>query len=436
MASPAGLTHGLTDAIQLSLSGFVGLTGGAATRDRTGDRDLIGAWSRSPATVLSARPTGACHPNGISDKAAGTSMTDQPLDVTAGVDTHGHTHHAAVIDPLGRHLADAEFDATGPGYQQLLAWLSSHGAVTAIGVEGTGAYGAELARHLTRQGLSVVEVDRPDRKTRRLKGKSDPIDAYAAATAVASGRATGTPKTRDGIVEAIRCLRVARRSAVKARTQAINQTRQLVITAPEQVRAPLRGLLTRELPTTCARLRPSPDLADPAQAVKFALRRLGKRVIALEEEIAELDAELKDLTRRAAPDLLELKGVGPDVAGQLLATCGDNPDRLGSEAAFAHLCGVAPIPASSGRRDRHRLNRGGDRAANHALHTIVLSRMRWEERTRAYVERRTGQGLSKKDIMRCLKRHVAREVYKVLTGQVRAPEVGFSPAQHDLTRAA
>jgi transposase len=363
-------------------------------------------------------------------------MTDQALDVTAGVDTHGETHHAAVIDPLGRHLADREFPANGTGYQQFLAWLRSHGTVTAVGVEGTGAYGAELARHLRGAGLVVVEVDRPDRKVRRMKGKSDPIDAYAAATAVASGRATGTPKTRDGIVEAIRSLRVARRSAVKARTQAINQARQLVITAPEHLRAALRGLSAADLATACARLRPTSDLADPAQAVKFALRRLGKRIGALGQEIGELDAELKGLTRRAAPELLELKGVGADVAGQLLATAGDNPDRLRSEAAFAHLCGVAPIPASSGRRDRHRLNRGGDRAANHALHTIVLCRMRHEARTRAYVERRTGQGLAKKDIMRCLKRHVAREVYRVLTRPVRATAIVPDPIRNGLAEAA
>ncbi|MGW8528412.1 MULTISPECIES: IS110 family RNA-guided transposase [Nocardiopsidaceae] len=363
-------------------------------------------------------------------------MTDQPLVVTAGVDTHGHTHHAAVIDPLGRHLADREFPATGTGYRHLSSWLSSHGTVAAVGVEGTGAYGAELSRHLARQGLRVVEVDRPDRKTRRMKGKSDPIDAYAAATAVASGRACGTPKTRDGVVEAVRSLRVVRRSAVKARTQAINQARQLVITSPEQVRAGLRGLSAKVLATTCARLRPGADLADPAQAVKFALRRLGRRIIALEEELAGLDAELGALTRRAAPELLELKGVGPDVAGQLLATAGDNPGRLASEAAFAHLCGVAPVPASSGRRDRHRLNRGGDRAANHALHTIVLVRMRWDGRTRAYVERRTGQGLSKKDIMRCLKRHVAREVYRVLTRSVRDTATNRSPIDSGLAQAA
>ncbi|MGW9419769.1 IS110 family transposase [Cellulosimicrobium funkei] len=344
-------------------------------------------------------------------------MTDQASVVTAGVDTHGDTHHAAVIDPIGRHLADAEFAATGTGYRQLLSWLEQFGTVAAVGVEGTGAYGAELARHLARQGLRVVEVDRPDRKTRRMRGKSDPIDAYAAARAVASNRATGTPKTRDGIVEAVRSLRVVRRSAVKARTQALNQARQLVVTAPERVRAGLRGLSVKELAIRSARLRPAGDLADPVQAVKFALRRLGRRILALDEELQELDVELKALTGRAAPELLELKGVGPDVAGQLLATCGDNPDRLGSEAAFAHLCGVAPLPASSGRRDRHRLNRGGDRAANHALHTIVLSRMRWDERTRAYVERRTGQGLAKKDIMRCLKRYVAREVFQVLTSK-------------------
>nr|WP_152194296.1 IS110 family transposase [Georgenia subflava] len=362
-------------------------------------------------------------------------MTDQHLEVIAGVDTHGQTHHAAVVDRLGRHLADKEFAATGAGYRQLMTWLGSHGTVAAVGVEGTGAYGAELARVLTRSGLSVVEVDRPDRKMRRLRGKSDPIDAYAAATAVASGRATGTPKTRDGIVEAIRALRVPRRSAIKARTQAINQARQLLVTAPEALRAQLRGLSATELARTCARLRPD-DLAGPTGATKAALRRLGRRILALAEEIAELDAELKTLTTQAAPALLVRTGVGPDVAGQLLATAGDNPDRLHSEAAFAHLCGVAPIPASSGRRDRHRLNRGGDRAANHALHTIALSRMRWDPRTKAYVQRRTKEGLSKKDIMRCLKRHIARDIYRALIHDLQARYAHPSPPAADLPQAA
>lgn len=365
-----------------------------------------------------------------------TSMTDQDLEVTGGVDTHGETHHAAVTDRIGRHLADREFPATGTGYRQLLAWLRSFGTVTAVGVEGTGAYGAGLARTLRRAGLKVVEVDRPDRRTRRMKGKSDPIDAYAAAEAVVSGRATGTPKARDGIVEAVRTLRVVRRSAVKSRTQAVNQARQLLVTAPESLRAQLRGLPVAALARACARLRPGTDLTDPAQAAKAALRRLGKRVLALTGEIDGLEADLTALTTQAAPELLALKGVGPDVAGQLLATAGDNPGRLNSEAAFAHLCGVAPIPASSGRRDRHRLNRGGDRAANHALHTIVLSRMRWDERTRAYVGRRTTEGLAKKDIMRCLKRHVAREVYRVLMRSIRTTDTSNDTAQGDLTEAA
>lgn len=365
-----------------------------------------------------------------------TSMTDQTPEVTGGVDTHGETHHAAVIDRLGRHLADREFPATGTGYRQLVSWLRSFGVVTAVGVEGTGAYGAELARTARRAGLTVIEVDRPDRKTRRMKGKSDPIDAYAAAMAVASGRATGTPKTRDGVVEAVRTLRVVRRSAVKSRTQAVNQARQLLVTSPEGLRAQLRGLTAAALATACARLRPGTDLADPAQAAKAALRRLGRRVLALTEEIDGLEAELTTLTTQAAPELLALKGVGSDVAGQLLATAGDNPDRLHSEAAFAHLCGAAPIPASSGRRDRHRLNRGGDRAANHALHTIVLCRLRWDERTRAYMERRTQQGLSKKDIMRCLKRHVAREVYRVLMRSLDHRTTNRQTSQSDLTEAA
>ena len=334
--------------------------------------------------------------------------------VTGGVDTHGRTHHAAVIDGLGRHLADREFPATAAGYRDLYAFLTFHGDLVAVGVEGTGAYGAELARHLAREGVTVIDVDRPDRKTRRMKGKSDPIDAYAAATAVASGRASGSPKARTGAVEAIRVLRIARRSAVKARTQAMNQIRGLLVSAPAALRAHLGDLPRTELIRTLARLRPGADLADPVNATKAALRRLARRHQLMDAEIAELDAELAPLVRQSAPGLLELFGVGLETAGQLLTTAGDNPERMRSEAAFAHLAGVAPIPASSGRTHRHRLNRGGDRAANNALHTITLVRMRYDERTRTYVERRTREGLSKKEIMRCLKRSIAREVYQAL----------------------
>ena len=344
-----------------------------------------------------------------------TSMAHRSPEVTGGVDTHGRTHHAALIDPLGRHLADQEFPATTAGYRDLLAWMYAHGTLTAVGVEGTGAYGAELARVLAAAQVTVVDVDRPDRRTRRTKGKSDPIDAYAAATAVASARATGTPKSRDGLAEAVRVLRVARRSAVKARTQTMNQIRGLLVSAPAALREPLADLSRADLVRTLARLRPGQDLTGPTTATRTALRHLARRHQALDEEITELDAEIGPLVHQAAPELLALFGVGPETAGQLLTSAGDNPERMRSEAAFAHLTGAAPIPASSGRTHRHRLNRGGDRAANHALHTIVLVRMRHDPRTRTYVQRRTQEGLSKKDIMRCLKRFVAREVYHALT---------------------
>lgn len=342
-------------------------------------------------------------------------MTQQHRQVTGGVDTHGRTHHAAVIDQLGRHLADQEFPATTQGYRDLLAFLRSHGDLIAVGVEGTGAYGAELARVLTAARVRVLEVDRPDRKTRRAEGKSDPIDAYAAARAVACGRATGSPKDRTGSVEAIRVLRITRRSAIKARTQATNQIRALLVTAPAALREHADALPYPELIRTLARLRPGADLAGPLNATKAALRRLARRHQILDQEIAELDAELAPLIQHSAPELLNLFGVGPDSAGQLLVSAGQNPERLHSEAAFAHLAGVAPLPASSGQTHRHRLNRGGDRQANHALYTIALVRMRHDPHTRAYVQRRTREGLSKKEIMRCLKRYAAREVYRALT---------------------
>jgi transposase len=360
-----------------------------------------------------------------------TSMTHDRPEVTGGVDTHGLTHHAAVIDAIGRHLADKEFPATVIGYRELLVWMRSHGELVAVGVEGTGAYGAELARVMAAAGITVVDVDRPDRKTRRMKGKSDPIDAYAAATAVASGRATGSPKSRTGAVESVRVLRVARRSAVKARTQAMNQIRGVLVSAPAAVREQVAALSRAELVRALARLRPGADLSGPTAATKAALRALARRHQAMDVEIAELDAQIAPLIAATTPELLELFGVGPETAGQLLASAGDNPERMRSEAAFAHLAGVAPIPASSGRTHRHRLNRGGDRAANNALHTIVLVRMRYDPRTRAYVERRTKEGLSKKEIMRCLKRFVAREAYHALTARTRA-----QTTQNNLAQAA
>ena len=347
-----------------------------------------------------------------------SSMTNQAGVVVGGVDTHSQTHHVAVIDYLGREMGDREFPATTAGYEALAGWLRGFGELARVGVEGTSSYGAGLARHLRQAGVSVVEVNRPDRRARRAHGKSDPIDAYAAARAALTATRTTVPKTGDGIVEAIRALRVTRRGAVKARTQTTNQLKSLLVTAPPEVRERLHDLKTPALVQACARLRTSGPVSDPLQALKVALRRLARRHQHLTTEIKDADAELHDLVTTAAPGMTDLLGVGVEVAGQLLTTVGDNPQRMRSEAAFAHLCGVAPIPASSGKTHRHRLNRGGDRAANNALYTVVLTRLRLDERTRRYVARRTTEGLSQRKIIRCLQRYVARELYQAL---VRLP---------------
>lgn len=363
---------------------------------------------------------------------ADTTTSVDVFGVTLGVDTHADFHVAAVIDPLGRHLGHASFDTTIAGFKALLVWAAALGPVTLAGVEGTGAYGAGLTRFLAAEGIVVVEVDRPDRRTRRDQGKSDPIDAYAAARAAASGRASGTPKTRTGDVEAIRVLRVARTGAVRARAKALTQLKSLIVTAPDALRAQLDGLDGSRLVTTCARLRPARGdaparspfakrppgpgrLLDPTAATKRSLASIAGRVQQLDVEIAELDDDLEALLAPLARTLLGLQGVGFDVAGQLLVTAGDNPDRIHNEAAFAHLCGVAPIPASSGKhQNEFRLNRGGDRAANAALYRIVLCRLRWDPAARDYVDRRTKEGKSKKRIIRCLKRYIAREVYAAM----------------------
>ncbi|TKJ32438.1 IS110 family transposase [Blastococcus sp. CCUG 61487] len=341
--------------------------------------------------------------------------TPDQVQVAGGVDTHADTHTAAAIDTAGRLLGHRQFPATAAGYRQLLAWLRAFGALLVVGIEGTGVYGAGLARHLAAQGVPMLEVDRPDRKTRRFAGKSDPLDAEAAARTALARRRTGIPKQRSGEVEALRNLRVARRSAIDQRADCQRRIKALIVTAPEDLRAQLRGLTGVRLIATCAALRPdTARIGDPEQAAKTALRSLARRHSALTEEIDDLDALIGPLIEQINPDLMARNGVGADVAGQLLVTAGQNTDRLHSEPAFAMLCGAAPIPASSGKTNRHRLNRGGDRQANAALYRVVLCRMRWDPRTRAYVERRTKEGLSKKDIIRCLKRMIARELYYVL----------------------
>jgi hypothetical protein len=347
-------------------------------------------------------------PSITSDEAA--------IEVVGGVDTHQDTHTAAVIDLVGRVLGSQQFPATAAGYAALLAWMRGFGRLSRVGVEGTGAYGAGLARLLCHVRVDIIEVDRPDRKTRRFQGKSDPIDAIQAAKAALAGERTGTPKQRDGRVEALRNLRVARRSAVEQRADTQRQIKTLIVTAPDELRAQLRGLTVKQLIATCANLRPDrADAATPATAVKLALRFLARRHQQLTTEIADLDELLQPLVAAINPRLLAANGVGADTAGQLLVSAGENHDRLTSQAGFAMLCGVAPIPASSGKTSRHRLNRGGDRQANAALYRVVLCRLRWDPRTRDYMQRRTKEGLSKKEIIRCLKRYVARELYQIIT---------------------
>jgi transposase len=342
-----------------------------------------------------------------------STMTETQRCVTAGVDTHRDMHMVAVLDERGAKLGCEPFAADPAGYRQALAWVRSFGPIERIGVEGTGSYGAGLTRYLHNQRVAVVEVSCPNRQQRRSHGKSDPVDAIAAARAAQSGEATAQPKTRTGNVEAIRALRVVRRSAASNRTDAINQMRALVVTGPEQLREAFRDTTIFQMVTAAARLRPG-DPTTPVGATKLALRQLAKRIQGLEEELGTLDAILAPLVRTTAPALIAKHGLGPDTVGALLVSAGDNPQRLHKESAFAHMCGSAPIDASSGVVVHKRLNRGGDRSANQALWRIVMVRMVSDPRTRHYVERRTKEGKSKKDIIRCLKRYVAREIYPYL----------------------
>jgi transposase len=344
----------------------------------------------------------------------GMDGTDSADEVVLGVDTHLDLNVAVALDQLGRRLGELKVPTTTRGYERLLSWAESFGPVGCAGIEGTSSYGAGLARHLKAAGISVMEVERPKRRHLRRNGKSDPIDAEAAARVVLAGEAVGEPKSGDGKVEMVRALRSARRSAVKARSQAANQLQALVVTAPEALRDRLRRLRTKELVATCARFRLGGDLDDVRTATRFALRSVARRHEALSVEIAELDAQLERLVAEVAPGLISRPAIGTHHAATLLVLAGDNPERLTNEASFASLCGVSPIEASSGKVVRHRLNRGGNRDANRALHMICVVRMGSDRRTQHYVARRTAEGKSKWEIMRCLKRYIAREVYREL----------------------
>jgi transposase len=343
------------------------------------------------------------------------TIVEAPPGITGGVDTHLDVHVAAALDPLGRLIGSESFSTDAAGYRALLAWLRKFGEVTKVGVEGTGSYGAGLARFLRREHVHVVEVDRPNRQARRNKGKTDTLDAIEAARAALSGKASGRAKTRDGGVEAIRVLVVAKRSARQSKVKALVQMHNLVVSAPEALHQRFKGLKLPALVAEAAGLRPERSPDPVTAATKSSLSSLARRVRFLDVELASLDEQIASLVGAVAPELLALFGLGPDTAASLLIAAGDNPERLHSEAAWARLCGVAPKRADSGKVTGHfRLDEGGDRQANSALWRIVMVRIAHDPETTAYFERRVKEGRTKRDVIRILKRYVAREVYRYL----------------------
>lgn len=330
-------------------------------------------------------------------------------EVVLGVDTHKDVHVAVVLSSTGVLLETRSFPTTAAGYQQMIAWACSFAPLKVAGVEGTGSYGAGLTRALRAANVHVIEVNRPDRAARRRRGKTDAVDAESAARAVLSGEAAALAKTADGPVEDIRVLKVAKDSAVKARVQAINQLKAILVSSDPALREQLSALNTRLLVQRCA------DLEGAGSAtVIYVLQLLARRIQALASEITELQQRIKTAVTATAPQLMEVTGIGPDAAATLLVTAGDNPHRLSTEAAFAALCGVSPVEASSGKTHRLRLNRGGDRQANAALFRAVLIRLRWHHPTRNYLQRRTTEGRTKREVIRCLKRYLARTIYKII----------------------
>jgi len=373
---------------------------------------------------LSARPAGAR----LSDhewKAPSIMTTESSVaKVVAGVDTHADTHHVAVLDAAtGGVLADKKFPTGRAGYTALIAFVCAFGQVLRFGVEGTNSYGAGLSRHLRVAGHTVVEVVRPNRAERRLRGKSDPLDAITAARTAMAPERLPMPKTSDGVVEAIRVLLTTRRSAVKARTGAMQQICSILVSAPDTLRQQYEPLPAKSRLERLRRLHPGTDPTDVHAVTSRCLKQLATRCADLDREVDAIDASMRHAITDHAPALLAAHGVGVVTAATLLVTAGDNPERVTSEAGLAALCGVSPIPASSGKTTRHRLNRGGDRQANCAIHQIALVRMSSDERTRAYIAKKRAEGKSTKEAMRCLKRAICREVYRLLINPPEVPRI-------------
>ncbi|TKZ17441.1 IS110 family transposase [Shimia litoralis] len=334
--------------------------------------------------------------------------------VIIGIDTHKATHVAVAIDTQGTRLAALTIPANPKGYLEVERWSQSLGKVQAFGIEGTGSYGAGLSRSLLDQGHNVVEVTRPNRQLRYTQGKTDSLDAEGAARSVLSGQAAARPKTQSGSSEMIRHLKIARDTAVKSRSQAMVTLKTLIINAPADLREALDQIggkvgLIRHI----AAFRPR-KIDNTMASAKAAMRALARRWLWLHEEIISHDKELERFATERAPNLMASHGIATLTVSEMLILVGDDPTRIRSEAAFAKLCGVCPIPASSGKTHRFRLNRGGNRQANAALYRVAIIRMRSHEPTLAYVKKRTKDGKSKSEIIRCLKRYIVREIYSQL----------------------
>lgn len=348
------------------------------------------------------------------------AQPDTTTWITGGVDTHKDQHVAAVVDARDRFLAAESFPTTRQGYRRMLEWMRSFGDLQRVGIEATGTYGAGVLRYFQRAGIEVLEVTAPDAQDRRKRGKNDHLDAEAAAHAAFAGIRTVTPKTRDGMIEALRVLKACRRTAIQARRIALQMIGNTIVSAPDGMRDTVRHMTRMQLIRTLAAWRPDmTGYREMETAYRIALKSLARRYLELHDEIADLDAMIRSIVDELSPELVERNSIGYGSAAQLLITAGDNPERLKSEASFAALCGVSPVPASSGKTDRHRLNRGGDRAANSALHIIAIGRLRCDARTQQYVARRIADGRSKLEAIRCLKRYIAREVFNLIRNRYR-----------------
>ena len=377
--------------------------------------DLIGACHRPTRPITGPSELRAT----ATEERRQVTPTETDRRIYCGIDTHADTHHAAVLTDTAVPIEHRQFCATADGYEELSEWLLQQGIPISVGIEGTSSYGAGISRHL--RHIATAEVPRPNRKLRRSNGKSDPIDAEAAARAVLARHQLNDPKHGDGPIESIRALRVARAGAVKATTASMNTIRSMLVTAPDTLRAQLRGKSATALLDACIALDvDTTTLTDPSNATMLALRSIAHPTRELRREADELKRLLAKLIDEVAPRTSQVFGLGPDTAAALLVTVGDNPDRLRTESSFAHLSGVAPIPASSGKTTRHRLHRGGDRRANQALHTAIIVRLRYSETARSYADRRTAQGKSMPEIIRCQKRYLAREVLTALRQDYRA----------------